>query len=162
KNVFRRNRAIWCTTGAGTLYQALTGWSTLDAQAVGIDHSSCDNLIEENDLRFGGDGVFIRANEGGIMPGSPVPPLHSSDRNILRRNDCSFSPNSAIEADFIEGTVIEDNNCSYSHYGLWLGWSRDSIVRGNICLNDTEHAIEIGNGQNGLIENNLFGFDKDR
>ena len=25
-NIFRRNRAIWCTTGAGKLYQGLTGW----------------------------------------------------------------------------------------------------------------------------------------
>jgi parallel beta-helix repeat protein len=162
KNVFRRNRAIWCTTGAGTLYQALTGWSTMDAQAVGMDHASCDNLIEENDLRFGGDGIFIRANEGGVTPGSPVPPLHSSDRNILRRNDCSFSPNNAIEADLIEGTIIEDNNCSNSNYGMWLGYSRGSVVRRNICLNDSSHAIEIENGQNGVIENNLFGFDRDR
>lgn len=162
KNTFRRNRAIWCTTGAGTLYQALTGWQTYDAQAVGIDHSSCDNLIEANDLRFGGDAVFIRANEGGATPGTQVPPLHSSDRNILRGNDCSWSPNNAIEVDFVEGTIIEDNNCSNSHYGMWLGYSRGSIVRRNTCLNDTAHAVEIENGQNAVFEENLFGFDEVR
>src|SRR5579871_3777900 len=128
-NIFRRNRAVWCTTGAGLLYQALTGWQTYDAQAVGIDHNSNENLIEGNDLRFGGDGIFIRANEGPIIPGTAVPPRDSSDRNILRNNDCSFSPNNAIEVDLVAGTVIEGNNCSFSNYGMWLGYSRRCIAR---------------------------------
>lgn len=162
RNVFRRNRAVWCTTGAGTLFQALTGWQTYDAQAVAIDHASCDNLIEENDLRFGGDGVFIRANEGGEQPGSPVPPRNSSDRNILRNNDCSFSPNNAIEVDFVADTVIEGNNCSYSNYGMWLGYSRGSRVRNNTCVNDSSRAVEIENGQNGLFEGNVLGWDPPR
>ncbi len=161
-NIYRKNRAVWCTTGAGTLFQALTGWSTMDAQAVGIDHNSNENLIEENDLRFGGDAIFIRANEGGIQPGQAVPPKNSSDRNILRNNDCSFSPNNAIEVDFVEGTVIEGNNCSYSNYGMWLGYSRHSIVRNNICIDDSSFAVEIENGQFNQFENNIFGFSKGR
>ena len=159
RNVFRRNRAIWCTTGSGTLYQALTGWQTYDAQAVGIDHNSNENLIEENDLRFSGDGIFIRANEGPITPGTVVPPKNGSHRNILRNNDCSFSPNNAIEVDLVDDTIIEGNNCSFSHYGMWLGYSRRCIVRNNICINDTAHAVEIENGQGDVFEHNVFGFD---
>jgi parallel beta-helix repeat protein len=162
KNVFRNNRAVWCTTGAGELYQALTGWQTYDAQAVGIDHSSNENIIQDNDLRFGGDGIFIRANEGGISPDQPVPPRDSSDGNILRGNDCSFSPNNAIEVDFVANTIIEDNNCSFSHYGMWLGYARNCKVRRNTCVNDTERAIEIENGQGDLFENNVMGEDTPR
>ena len=162
RNSFKRNRAIWCTTGGGKLYQALTGWQTYDAQAVGIDHNSCENLIEGNDLRFGGDAIFIRANEGPITPGTVVPPLNGSHRNILRNNDCSFSPNNAIEVDLVDDTVIEGNNCSNSNYGMWLGYSRRCIVRNNICVNDSNHAVEIENGQDDTFEGNVFGFDNAR
>jgi len=162
RNTFRHNRAIWCTTGEGKLFQALTGWQTYDAQAVGIDHNSNENTIEGNDLRFGGDAIFIRANEGPITPGTVVPPRNGSHRNILRGNDCSFSPNNAIEVDLVDDTIIENNNCSNSNYGLWLGYSRRCIVRGNICINDSTHAVEIENGQDDLFENNVFGFDTRR
>ncbi len=162
RNVFRHNRAVWCTTGEGTLFQALTGWQTYDSQAVGIDHNSNENIIEDNDLRFGGDAIFIRANEGPITPGTVVPPLNGSHRNILRGNDCSFSPNNAIEVDLVDDTVIENNNCSNSNYGMWLGYSRRCIVRGNTCVNDSNHAVEIENGQDDLFENNVFGFDDRR
>lgn len=162
RNIFRNNRAVWCTTGAGTLFQALTGWQTYDSQAVGIDHNSNENLIEGNDLRFGGDGIFIRANEGPITPGTVVPPRNASNRNILRNNDCSFSPNNAIEVDLVDDTIIENNNCSYSNYGMWLGYSRRCIVRGNTCIADSSHAVEIENGQDDRFENNVFGFDTPR
>ena len=161
-NVFKNNRAIWCTTGSGKIFQALTGWQTYDSQAVGIDHNSNENLIEGNDLRYGGDGIFIRANEGPIEPGTVVPPKNGSHRNILRNNDCSFSPNNAIEVDLVDDTVIEGNNCSNSNYGMWLGYSRRCIVRNNLCINDSKHAVEIENGQDDLFENNIFGFEKDR
>ncbi len=162
RNIFRRNRAVWCTTGGGALFQALTGWQTYDAQAVGIDHNSNENRIEDNDLRFGGDGIFIRANEGPIAPGTVVPPKNGSHRNILRNNDCSFSPNNAIEVDLVDDTLIEGNNCSYSHYGMWLGYSRRCVVRDNIAVNCTAHAVEIENGQGDVFERNVFGYDAPR
>ncbi len=161
-NTFRHNRAVWCTTGGGALFQALTGWQTYDAQAVGIDHNSNANLIADNDLRFGGDAIFIRANEGSLVPGVPVPPKNASNRNILRGNDCSFSPNNAIEVDFCDDTVIANNNCSYSHYGMWLGYSRRCQVSGNICINDTAKAIEVENGQSDIFAGNVFGCDPPR
>lgn len=159
RNVFRRNRAIWCTTGQGALWQALSGWQTNDAQAVALDHNSNENLIEANDLRFSGDGIFIRANEGPLDPSTGVatPVRNGSHRNVLRNNDCSFSPNNAIEVDFVDDTRIEGNNCSFSNYGLWLGYSRRTIVRNNIALYCTTRAVEIENGQDGVFENNLFG-----
>ena len=162
RNTFQRNRAVWCTTGEGYLFQALTGWQTYDAQAVGIDHDSNENLIADNDLRFGGDAIFIRANEGGLVPGVPVPPRNASNRNILSGNDCSFSPNNAIEVDFSDDTVITNNNCSYSHYGMWLGYSRRCKVAGNVCLNDSAKAIEIENGQSDTFDSNVFGYDPPR
>lgn len=158
RNTFRRNVAVWCTTGASLLYQGTAGWQTYDAQAVAIDHNSHENLIEDNDLRFGGDGIFIRANEGALYPetGIMTPVRNGSHRNILRGNDCSYSPNNAIEVDFVDDTIIEGNNCSNSNYGLWLGYSRRSQVRGNLVLNCTRRGLEIENGQDGIIEDNIF------
>ena len=159
RNTFRNSRAVWCAPGAGRLYQALTGWQTYDAQAVAIDHNSNENVISGNDLRFSGDGIFIRANEGPITPGTAVPVLNASNRNVLRDNDCGFSPNNAIEADFVEDTIIEGNNVSNSHYGMWLGYSQRSIVKSNIGINDSANAVEIENGQSAVFENNVFGYD---
>jgi parallel beta-helix repeat protein len=161
-NAFYRNRAVWCTTGAGTLYQALTGWQTYDAQAVGIDHNSNENRIEGNDLRFSGDGIFIRANEGPMKPGTKVPPRNASNTNALLYNDCSFSPNNAIEVDFVSKTRIVGNNCSYSHYGLWLGYATNCVVSENICINDSANAVEIENGQDDVFVGNVFGYDTPR
>ena len=159
RNRFEKNKAIWCTTGASLLYQGVSGWQTYDAQAVAIDHNSHENRIEGNDLRFGGDGIFIRANEGALYPDSGImtPVKNGSHRNILRNNDCSFSPNNAIEVDFVDDTIIEGNNCSHSNYGIWLGYSRRSIVRNNLILNCSSKGIEIENGQGGVIEHNVMG-----
>lgn len=159
ENTIQGNRAIWCTTGGGMRYQSLSGWSTLDSAGVCIEHESNNNLIADNDLRFGGDGVFIRANEGPAILGQTVPPRHSSDGNRIIGNDCSFSPNNAIEVDLVASTRIEQNNCSFSNYGLWLGYSRNTVVRRNTCLNDTTRAVEIENGQNILFAGNVFGYD---
>jgi parallel beta-helix repeat protein len=161
-NIILKNHAIWCTTGAGQLYQALGGWSTLDSAGICLEHASNNNLVEDNDFRFGGDGIFVRANEGPLVPGRTVPPRFSSDNNCFRNNDCSFSPNNAIEVDLVANTIIEENNCSNSNYGLWLGYSRNTKVLGNECINDTTRAVEIENGQNILFRNNVFGFDAPR
>ena len=163
RNTVQRNRAVWCTTGAGTLYQALTGWQTYDAEAICIEHNSNDNTIAQNDLREGGDGIFIRANEGPLTPnGPPVPVLNGSHRNRLLNNDCSYSPNNAIEVDLVDDTVISGNNCSHSNYGMWLGISQRCIVKNNLCVDDADHAVEIERGQNDQFEANTFGFTSPR
>jgi parallel beta-helix repeat protein len=155
-NSVSRCTAIWCTTGRGRLYQALTGWQTYDADAVLIEHGSDHNTISQNDLRFGGDGIFIRSNEAPLKPGTAVPHVFSSDFNRLLNNDCSYSPNNAIEVDFVKGTLIQGNNCSLSNYGMWLGYSRYSKVVGNLCAWDTVRSIEIENGQHGTITGNIL------
>ncbi len=155
-NIINHCTAIWCTTGRGKLYQALTGWQTYDADAVLIEHGSDNNTISDNDLRYGGDGIFIRSNEAPVTPGTAVPHVFSSDNNRLIGNDCSYSPNNAIEVDFVKGTLIERNNCSLSNYGMWLGYSRYSKVVENLCAWDTVRAIEIENGQHGTISRNIF------
>ena len=155
-NSISRCSAIWCTTGRGKLYQALTGWQTYDADAVLIEHGSDHNTISQNDLRFGGDGIFIRSNEAPVKPGTAVPHVFSSDFNRLLNNDCSYSPNNAIEVDFVKGTLIKGNNCSLSNYGMWLGYSRYSKVVGNLCAWDTVRSIEIENGQHGTITGNIL------
>lgn len=155
-NTFSRNRSIWCTTGEGGTFQGSSGWPTLDSAAVLMEHSSAYNLIENNDLRYGGDGVFIRANEGPVTPGSVVPPQHASNHNWIRNNDCSFSPNNAIEADLCDNNEFLHNNCSFSNYGLWLGYSRRAIVEKNTVVGCTSRGLQIENGQDNIIAHNTF------
>ena len=155
-NTFQGSRAIWCTTGEGRTYQGTSGWQTYDAEAICVEHSSSYNLIRDNDLRYGGDGVFIRANEGPATSAGPVPPLHPSNNNVIEDNDCSFSPNNAIEADFCDGNQFIDNNCSYSNYGFWLGYSRRNYLKRNTVVGCSTRALEIENGQNDTLQDNTF------
>lgn len=156
-NQFKNNIARWCTTLAGAQTQGESGYQTLDSAGLCIEHGSMNNLIQNNDLSYGGDGIFIRDNLGGVSALSPIPPKYSSDSNRLIGNNCSFSPNNAIEADFVSHTLIKGNNCSNSNFGMWLGYSRYSTVENNSCLNDTSHAVQIENGQNGTFISNIFG-----
>ncbi len=157
RNRFEHNRAIWCTTGEGLLWQSISGWQTYDSAAVLIEHASMHNLIEDCDLRYGGDGVYIRANEGPITPNVPVPPKNASNDNQIIGCDCSYSPNNAIEADLCDRNVFIRDNCSYSNYGFWLGLSRWNRVLDCIALNNSTRGMEIEGGQNDIFKRNLFG-----
>jgi parallel beta-helix repeat protein len=72
----------------------------------------------------------------------------------MQGNDASHSPNNAIESTFAMGNAFVRNNCSSSHYGLWLGYSHTAaIVDGNIIDNCT-YGIAIEHGQNASIFGN--------
>ena len=116
---------------------------TADSAGVLIEEFSHHNRIIDNSLRYSGDGLFIRANN-----------RHSSDHNYIARNDGSYSPNNAFEAVFSVGNVFEDNVADCSNYGFWLGYSRQTVVRGNRIRSNRLDGIAIEHGSDNLIERN--------
>ncbi|HSG68126.1 MAG TPA: NosD domain-containing protein, partial [Bacteroidales bacterium] len=107
---------------------------------------SNENLVEYNDLSYSGDGVFLGQFEYSSTP----------NNNIFRYNECSYSPHNAIEATFADGNVFYGNKCNYSHYGLWLGYSFNSLVDSNEIIGNQYSGIAIDRGFNNTIVNNII------
>ena len=118
---------------------------TADSAGILLEEFSHHNRITDNSLRFSGDGFFIRANN-----------RHSSDHNYIVRNDGSHSPNNAFEAVFSAGNVFEDNVADCSNYGFWLGYSRQTVLRGNRIRSNRLDGIAIEHGSDNLIERNVI------
>ncbi len=110
---------------------------------------SNENYVAYNDFSFSGDGIFL-----GQFQYSQIP-----NNNYFGYNECSYSPHNAIEATFADGNVFEYNNCNYSHYGLWLGYSFNSIVRFNEINGNQYAGIAIDRGFNNLMENNEIKYN---
>ena len=116
---------------------------TADSAGILLEEFSNHNRIVENSLRYSGDGLLIRANN-----------RHSSDHNYIARNDASFSPNNAFEAVFSEGNVFERNVADLSNFGFWLGYSHNTVVRGNEVRSNRMDGIAIEHGSGNTIEGN--------
>lgn len=143
-STIERNRADYCT-------REYYGWSGGDAASLIMVLGSSYNQITDNSFVGGGDGIFIVGMAFYSYPGS----CHD---NYVARNDCSKSPNNGIEATFCDHNTFEDNILDYSHYGFWIGYSIDSVLRrnrGNYC-----YASGLANehGHNNLIEENAFNY----
>jgi len=102
---------------------------------------SNNNYVVNNDFSYSGDGIFL-----GQYQYSQI-----LNNNYFGYNECSYSPHNAIEATFADGNIFEYNNCNYSHYGLWLGYSYNSIVKGNEIIGNQYAGIAIDRGYNNQI-----------
>lgn len=107
---------------------------------------SNNNRVEYNDLSWSGDGVFL-----GQYRHSEIP-----NNNYFAFNECSYSPHNAIEATFADGNVYKHNLCNYSHYGLWLGYSFNSVVDSNEIIGNFNSGIAIDRGFNNYIAHNTI------
>jgi len=107
---------------------------------------SNENRVEYNDLSYSGDGVFL-----GQYQHSNVP-----NNNHFEWNECSYSPHNAIEATFADGNIYKHNNCNYSHYGLWLGYSFNSVVDSNEIIGNYQSGLAVDRGFNNEISYNTI------
>jgi nitrous oxidase accessory protein NosD len=107
---------------------------------------SNENRVEYNDLSYSGDGVFLGQYQHSNIP----------NNNYFGHNECSYSPHNAIEATFADGNVYKHNKCNVSHYGMWLGYSFNSIVDSNEVNGNFNSGIAIDRGFNNYIAHNLI------
>jgi parallel beta-helix repeat protein len=95
-----------------------------DSSCVLIETGSNHNRFIGNDMRFGGDGLFIRSLNGWMSTG-----------NYFEENDTSFANNNAIEA-WDEGNTYVRNKANFSSYGFWLGNSDNTVlIENEVCYN---------------------------
>jgi len=103
-----------------------------------------NNLVEYNDLTNSGDGVFLGQYEYSQIP----------NNNHFYYNDCSYSPHNAIEATFADGNIYKFNNCNYSQYGFWLGYSFNTIADSNEVIGNQNTGIAVDRGFNNSFTGN--------
>ncbi|HMM27674.1 MAG TPA: NosD domain-containing protein [Aggregatilineaceae bacterium] len=139
-NRIERNVLDFCNR----VYRRESGVERVEADAAGLVmvRGSSRNQVLKNACRGGGDGMFITGYE---HPGVIEP----CNDNLFEDNDCSYSPNNAIESTFSQNNIFRRNICSKSNYGFWLGFSWDNLVEDNIIEDNfiagvaAEHAHTI-------------------
>ena len=119
RNQFRKNNLSWgIRIKPGETHAR-------DSACVLLQAGSDDNYFADNDIRHGGDGVFVR----------PSPAGWASTGNVFERNDCSYANNNCIEAQCPRNTY-RHNKANYGSHGIWVGWSNETVLEDNeACFN---------------------------
>lgn len=146
-NTLKSNDFSWGIRGDGLTYPTVWyGADTRDSAGIIVDAGSSQNVIESNDVRYGGDGVFLRSVIGAC-----------AENNRIVNNDTSYSPNNAIES-WCDGNEFTGNIASFSNYGLWLGGSDRAKVIGNTVDSSRTDGIsvQIGEDRHSVFQDNVI------
>lgn len=115
-----------------------------DSTGVLIESGSNNNKFYRNDVRYGGDGIFIRVLNNFISTG-----------NQFIENDCSFAHNNCFEC-WSPGNVFIRNKANHGSYGFWLGGSDQTILLDNEASynglpTENHNAPEPDFGHGGIV-----------
>ena len=120
-----------------------------DSAGILLYEQSNENLIAFNSATHSGDGLFLWAGQTTMDSGKG-----GCNDNFIYGNDFSRAPTNGIEVTFsrnkIQGNLIQECN-----YGIWAGYSFESIIMGNLIA-QCSTGIAIEHGQNDTISRNLF------
>lgn len=146
-NAIRDNKLDFCNR----VYRRDSGEERIEADAAGIVmvKGSSRNQVQRNRCRAGGDGIFIAGYE---HPGVVEP----CNDNLFEDNDCSYSPNNAIESTFSQNNIFRRNICSKSNYGFWMGFSWDNVVEHNIVEDNFIAGVAAEHAHNITFRHNVF------
>ncbi len=95
-------------------------------------------VIEQNDVRYGRDGIFV----------------NTSRKNIFRDNtfrDLRF----AVHYMYANQSEVSGNRSQDNHIGYALMFSKDLIVRGNTSIGDRDHGVMLNYANKAKIEDNV-------
>ena len=106
-----------------------------DSACVLIEDGSDNNNFTDNDITYGGDGVFIRGTGGWGSRG-----------NVFEHNDTSYAHNNCFESQS-PGNTYRHNKANHGSHGIFLGGSRDTIVEDNeACYNGVATGLHFAPG----------------
>jgi len=143
-----RNRLIgnscdWCVSGESEHYSCGN-----DSAGILLVNACHHNVIAGNSMQHSGDGFFLTADLA----------VERSDHNLVCHNDGSYSPHNAFESTFCTRNRFYGNRACHSHYGFWMGFSRDNELVGNVIEGNRASGIAIEHGQrNRIIGNDIAG-----
>ena len=100
--------------------------------------NSPGSVIENNDFRYGRDGIFVTTSEGNIFRGN-------------RFRDLRF----AIHYMYTNDAEVVGNISQGNHLGYALMYSHRLLVRGNVSENDRDHGFAFNFGNESVLAENI-------
>src|SRR5881397_622696 len=123
-----------------------------DSAGLLIYEQSCRNIVADNSLTHGGDGVFLWAGQTTMDSGSG-----GANDNVFSGNDVSYATANGIEATFSRNTIT-GNRLWGSEYGVWGGYSFATRIDSN-DFRGNRTGIAIEHGQDNVLSGNRFDHD---
>jgi parallel beta-helix repeat protein len=123
-----------------------------DSAGILVYAQSSNNVIAYNSATHSGDGLFLWAGQHTMDTGED-----GANDNLIFHNNFSFAPTNAVEVTFSRNRIIA-NYLGGSRYGVWGGYSWETVIRGN-CFAGNQYGVAIEHGQKNVIEGNRFDGD---
>ena len=172
RNVISRNSFDFCVRG----YSHGVYNRGQDSAGLLMFEQCNDNVIVENSITHGGDGIFAFAGKEAL--GETPPPTtagvteddidwyraRGNNRNMFLANDCSYAVAHGIELTFsFNNTIAQNRLVSNAICGIWGGYSQNTTIAGNVFESNGEVAyglerggVNIEHGRNNWIQANTF------
>lgn len=148
RNRLMHNRLDWNVRGySHGFYQR-----GQDSAGILVYEQSNGNLIAFNSATHSGDGLFLWAGQTTMDNGAG-----GCNDNWIFGNDFSHAPTNGVEVTFSRNR-IQANYITECTYGIWGGYSYESLLWGNLITN-CRTGIAIEHGQQDTILQNYFADD---
>jgi parallel beta-helix repeat protein len=145
RNTITRNALDFCVRG----YSHGVYNRGQDSAGLLMFEQCNDNIIAQNSITHGGDGIFGFAGREAIgEQASPTGEYPGGNRgNIIVMNDLSYAPAHGLEMTFSHDNVIMDNRFAGNAIcGIWGGYSNGFLIANNIFENNGEMAYGLERG----------------
>lgn len=154
-NVVAHNVFDYCVRG----FSHEVYWRGQDSAGILMFESCSNNLVARNSATHCGDGVFLYGGNDIVERG--LPDATGSDDNIFVENDLRYAVANSLEATFSSGNAVLTNDLSGSHqHGIWGGYSRDMLIKGNTIDATIGGAVTIEHGQRCVMQENHLALNE--
>ncbi len=120
------------------------------------------SVVENNDIRFGRDGIFVTTSRNNIFRGNRLRDLRFGI-HYMYTHDSEISANRSTGSHagyalmFSDRLQVTDNVSEGNRdHGLFLNYTNYSEIRGNRVTGDTEKCLFIYNANVNRIHDNVF------
>lgn len=139
-----------------------------DSAGILFFESNTQNVIAENSVTKGGDGIFGFAGRDALDGTTTSAKRRGCNDNLFLRNDLSDAAAHGLELTFSFGNVIAGNRFDRNAIcGVWAGYSQDTWIFGNTFLwnGDAGYGLERGgvnidSGARNVVVDNTFTGDR--
>lgn len=165
-NTISRNALDFCVRG----YSHGVYNHGQDSAGLLLFEQSSGNLIAENSITHGGDGIFAFAGREalGEAPGPEGfdPAGKGCNENLITGNDLSYAAAHGLELTFSFGNVVTGNRFAENAIcGLWGGYSQRTTILANEFLHNGQAGYGLERGgvniehskHNALLANRFEG-----
>lgn len=165
RNLVCRNALDFCIRG----YSHEVYNRGQDSAGLLLFEQCSENVIVENSITHGGDGIFGFAGREalGETP-APVPDFSYTrtgcNDNVIAENDLSYAAAHGLEMTFSQGNrIVKNRLVSNAVCGIWGGYSNDALIaentfedNGGMAYGMERGGINIEHGSRNLIVRNTF------